>query len=66
MITISNKQNCYGCSACSNICPQRCIDMTSDNEGFLYPVVDIEKCTECGLCEKVCPVKCIKMENETK
>ena len=29
--------------------------MQSDEEGFLYPHVDIEKCTECGRCTKVCP-----------
>ena len=27
-----------------------------DNEGFLYPQVDISKCVDCHLCEKVCPV----------
>jgi coenzyme F420-reducing hydrogenase beta subunit len=30
--------------------------MYEDEEGFLYPVVDIKTCTDCGLCEKVCPV----------
>lgn len=27
-----------------------------DNEGFLYPYVDVSSCVDCGLCEKVCPV----------
>lgn len=45
---------CCGCSACENICPVRCISMTRDNEGFLYPIVDNSKCVDCGLCEKVC------------
>lgn len=56
MINITDKQNCCGCYACYNICPQKCISMQPDEEGFWYPVVDIEKCTDCGLCEKVCPV----------
>jgi len=56
MINIIKKQNCCGCYACYNICPQKCISMQSDNEGFWYPVVDIEECNDCGLCEKVCPV----------
>jgi coenzyme F420-reducing hydrogenase beta subunit len=30
--------------------------MEVDNEGFLYPEVDLVKCVDCGLCEKVCPV----------
>lgn len=29
--------------------------MRADNEGFLYPVVDVSRCIDCGLCEKVCP-----------
>lgn len=49
-----NKNECCGCTACMNICPQRAIKMEKDEEGFLYPVVDKEKCIECGLCKKVC------------
>jgi len=30
--------------------------MNGDEQGFLYPEVDVENCIECGLCEKVCPV----------
>ncbi len=56
MITIIDKENCTGCHACSNICPQHCITMESDSEGFWYPKVDMEKCLDCGLCEKVCPI----------
>ena len=29
--------------------------MTPDEEGFLYPKVDVLACMSCGLCEKVCP-----------
>jgi len=56
MIDITDKKNCCGCHACYNICPQKCILMQSDDEGFWYPVVKIEECTKCGLCEKVCPL----------
>lgn len=49
-----NKNNCYGCSACYNICPKKAIDMKRDEEGFLYPVVDINKCINCNLCYSVC------------
>lgn len=30
--------------------------MQPDKEGFLYPVIDVDKCKECSLCEKACPV----------
>ena len=56
MIQVKNKENCCGCSACSNICPQHCICMKFDKEGFLYPEVDEKRCINCNLCVKVCPV----------
>lgn len=56
MIHIKDKKDCCGCNACSQRCPKQCITMQSDNEGFLYPVVDTSSCINCGLCEKVCPV----------
>ena len=46
---------CCGCSACVNVCPQKCISMISDEEGFLYPRIDVSSCIDCGLCEKTCP-----------
>lgn len=56
MITIINKKDCCGCWACFSSCPQKCIDMKEDEEGFRYPVVDTDKCIDCHLCEKVCPI----------
>lgn len=49
-------KECCGCTACSNICPQKCIEMRLNEEGFMYPVCNVAKCMECGLCEKACPV----------
>lgn len=54
MIKIIDKKYCCGCTACASICPKHCITMQSDNEGFLYPVVNETDCIDCGLCEKVC------------
>lgn len=56
MINIINKEDCCGCNACVQKCPTKCIDFTPDNQGFLYPHVNLGKCINCGLCEKVCPV----------
>lgn len=56
MINIQNKQDCCGCSACVQRCPKQCISLHEDEEGFLYPEVELDVCIDCGLCEKVCPV----------
>lgn len=56
MITITDKHNCCGCSACVQTCPKQCISFEEDEQGFRYPLVDKEACVDCGLCEKVCPV----------
>lgn len=57
MLEIKEKQNCCGCTACISICPKECIIMEADNEGFLYPQIDVSKCIDCGRCEQVCPIK---------
>lgn len=57
MIEITSKYKCSGCGACHNICPQNCIEMIEDSEGFLYPKVNIDKCIGCNLCEQVCPIQ---------
>ena len=56
MIDIKDKSKCCGCEACSQICPKSCISMIPDEEGFLYPFVDVKECINCGLCKKTCPV----------
>ena len=56
MIEIKDKKKCTGCHACKAVCPRKCIQMISDEEGFLYPQVIQESCIDCGACVKVCPV----------
>lgn len=56
MIDIKDKSKCCGCNACYSICPQNCIEMIMDKEGFLYPYIDKSKCIKCNLCEKKCPI----------
>lgn len=66
MITITDKENCCGCSACANTCPVSCIAMNPDEEGFIYPVVDKAACLTCGLCSQVCPILQNRPEKEVK
>lgn len=54
---LNNKYSCSGCTACAQSCPKQCITMSSDYEGFKYPIVDETRCIQCGICIKVCPWK---------
>ena len=55
-------KKCTGCTACANSCPNNCIKMLPDEEGFLYPHIDDSKCIECGVCKDICPID--KMEKK--
>ncbi|MBQ4107954.1 MAG: Coenzyme F420 hydrogenase/dehydrogenase, beta subunit C-terminal domain [Clostridia bacterium] len=58
------KADCMGCGACANVCPQKCISMETDDEGFLYPKIDESLCVKCHLCERVCPLDFNKFPQE--
>ncbi|MBR5726828.1 MAG: Coenzyme F420 hydrogenase/dehydrogenase, beta subunit C-terminal domain [Muribaculaceae bacterium] len=74
MINISDKSRCCGCGACVQRCPQSCIKLEEDQQGFWYSVVDLQQCVNCHLCEQVCPffnenitpnpIKCFAAVNE--
>lgn len=55
MIEVIDKTKCCGCGSCFQKCPRNCISMELDDEGFLYPVVNLDRCINCKLCEIVCP-----------
>lgn len=57
---------CIGCSTCSKVCPENCIEMENNINypGKLKPVTDYDYCKGCALCAKECPVKAIKMIND--
>lgn len=57
---IIERKMCTGCGACLNACPKKCISMREDEDGFLFPIKDIDKCVGCGKCLKVCPVNAKK------
>lgn len=48
--------DCLGCGACALICKKKCIEMTANDEGFLYPKINAELCINCKQCEAVCPL----------
>lgn len=64
MPELANKDQCTGCTACVNICSQKCIQMQENEEGFSFPVIDVSSCISCGVCEQVCPILNEKKLNE--
>lgn len=56
MLDFDKEELCYGCEACSNICPKSAITMIEGYDGFLYPVIDEDKCINCRMCDKACLV----------
>ena len=64
MYLISHKKSeCYGCTACEQICSHGALKMEPDEDGFIYPVKNMALCTNCGLCEKVCPFGSVNSNN---
>lgn len=61
-----NKEKCCGCRGCEQICGHFAIKMIEDNEGFLYPSIDLDKCINCGLCKKVCPIENKELDESKK
>lgn len=56
MYVLEDRSKCTGCHACYSVCPQKCITMQADAEGFLQPWIDEQLCVNCGLCKGICPV----------
>ncbi len=48
--------DCVGCGACANVCPENCLNMIADKNGFLHPEIKKDACVNCQACEKVCPI----------
>ena len=53
---IVDYSRCTACGACVQVCPQQCIAMKENEDGFCYPSVNSLMCIECGRCESVCPI----------
>lgn len=60
------EEKCFGCGACFQICPQKCIVFIENERGFLIPKKEEEKCINCGLCKKSCPYENESKKNEIK
>ncbi len=57
MIKLASRDQCTGCTACANICPNQCIQMKKDGAGFDFPeIIKKSECVECGACVRICPI----------
>jgi hydrogenase-4 component H len=61
-------EDCMGCGACKEVCPNAAITLTDDKNGP-KPVRrlahQLDVCIQCGQCERYCPTeKGIKLSNE--
>lgn len=58
-VLYERKEDCCGCTACYAICPKQAISMKPDEEGFDYPIIDVNICVKCYMCLSVCPIKTV-------
>ena len=54
--TICNRHDCIGCGVCFEKCLHNAITMKEDENGFIYPEINLDLCTHCNLCRKSCPI----------
>ncbi len=56
-----NEDECTGCGACPEECPEEAISEKSPLGSPLY-VIDGDKCSDCGACVDACPVDAISAQ----
>ena len=63
-----NEEECIGCGACAEVCPNKAIDVIDTTEGDPPKrtlVHHLDNCIQCGQCEKYCTTeKGIKLTTE--
>ena len=60
------RNQCTACAACKTVCPEECIVIDYDKEGFFYPKINIQKCKQCGACEDICHCACIPVTDTAR
>lgn len=53
MKTVCTKDNCTGCMACVESCPQNAIKIVDELDSY-NAIINEEQCVNCDLCRKVC------------
>jgi ferredoxin len=57
MVAVVDKDNCVGCGACVDVCPNEAIKMVDG-----IAVIDPDACIDCGACVDACPNGAISMK----
>lgn len=47
-------EECTGCLACVNVCPEKCIEFDVESS---MPYIENQSCCGCGKCVQICPVQ---------
>lgn len=55
-VDLPDHEECFGCGACTAVCPRQAITLECNESGFLVPLVNEGACVQCGKCKDVCPV----------
>lgn len=53
-------KNCSGCGICSACCPQKCITIIENGDGFYEAKIDEKRCSHCGICTRICSFSSIR------
>ncbi len=56
MVAKVNAEECVGCGACEDVCPQSAIKVTD------VAVVNEKDCVDCGACADECPNSAITVD----
>lgn len=53
-INSQGQRPCCGCTVCPTACPQECIKLVLDADGYYTAIADDAACIQCGKCVEVC------------
>lgn len=53
-INASDAAECSGCGVCLLVCPNKCIDILLNKDGYYEAIAEQGECSNCGICQSVC------------
>lgn len=65
-LEICSRGKCIGCGICMTKCPHHAITMEENQDGFIYPKINLKKCIRCDICRISCPINKKSKKKEFK